>query len=149
MPAPSPVPCAAALRTCTLSCSLGTPCLQAATPASFTPVSLLVDAQSAVSDRGATAALGIGGTSLIPGREHDTVGVGYFHIGLASAFKELLGGPLAPPGLAQRDEQGVELFDNAALTPWCHLTGDLQIAEPSTKNLHTTVLAGMRLKIDF
>ena len=93
--------------------------------------------------------LGIGGTSLIPGREHDSFGVGYFRIGLSSDFKNLLGGSLAPPGLAQRDEQGVELFYNAALTPWCHLTGDLQIVEPSTKNLHTTVLAGMRLKIDF
>jgi len=93
--------------------------------------------------------IGIGGNSLIPGRERDTFGVGYFRIGLSSDFKNLLGGSLAPPGLAQRDEQGVELFYNAALTPWCHLTGDLQIVEPSTKNLHTTVLTGMRLKIDF
>jgi porin len=93
--------------------------------------------------------LGIGGNSLIPGRQHDTLGVGYFRIGLSSDFKKLLGGSRAPPGLAQRDEQGVELFYNAALTPWCHLTGDLQIVEPSTKNLQTTVLAGMRLKIDF
>ena len=53
---------------------------------------------------------------------------------------------VAPPGLAQRDEQGVELFYNAALTPWCHLTGDLQVVEPSSKNLQTTVLAGMRLE---
>lgn len=93
--------------------------------------------------------LGIGGNSLIPGRKRDTFGVGYFRIGLSSDFKNLLGGSLAPPGLAQRDEQGVELFYNAALTPWCHVTGDLQIVEPSSKSLHTTVLAGLRLKIDF
>lgn len=93
--------------------------------------------------------LGVGGTSLIPGRERDTFGVGYFRIGLSSDFKDLLGGPLAPPGLAQRDEQGVELFYNAALTRWCHLTADLQIVKPSTKSLHITVLPGMRLKIDF
>ena len=93
--------------------------------------------------------LGIGGNSLIPGREADTFGVSYFHLGLSSDFKDLLAGPLAPPGLAQRDEQGSELFYNAALTPWCHLTADLQIVQPSTKNLDTTVLAGARLKVDF
>jgi porin len=93
--------------------------------------------------------LGIGGNSLVRGRKHDTFGVGYFRIGLSSDFKNLLSGSLAPPGLAQRDEQGVELFYNAALTPWCHLTVNLQIVEPSTKNLHTTVLPGMRLKINF
>ena len=93
--------------------------------------------------------LGIGGNSLIPGREADTFGVSYFHIGLSSDFKDLLAGPLAPPGLAQRDEQGSELFYNAALTPWCHLTADLQLVQPSTKNLDTTVLAGARLKVDF
>ena len=75
--------------------------------------------------------------------------MGYFRIGLSSDFKHLLGGSLAPPGLAQRDEQGVELFYNATLTPWCRLTGDLQIVEPSTKKLYTTVLTGLRLKIDF
>ncbi|PYJ69413.1 MAG: carbohydrate porin [Verrucomicrobia bacterium] len=93
--------------------------------------------------------LGVGGTSFIPGRERDIFGIGYFRIGLSSDFKDLLGGSLAPPGLAQRDEQGVEVFYNAALTRWCQLTADLQIVKPSTKNLHTTVLPGMRLKIDF
>ena len=62
--------------------------------------------------------------------------------------QRLIGGPLAPPGLAQRDEQGVELFYNASLTPWCHFSGDLQIVQPSTKAVDTTVLIGARLKID-
>jgi porin len=93
--------------------------------------------------------IGIGANALVPGREHDTFGAAYFHIGLSDDFKDLLSAPVAPPGIEQRDEQGVELFYNAALAPWCRLTADLQIVEPSTKNLHTTVLAGMRLKIDF
>ena len=70
-------------------------------------------------------------------------------MGLSNDFKDLLASPIAPPGLAQRDEQGVELFYNASLKRWCHLTGDLQIVEPSTKSLDTTVIAGMRLKIEF
>ena len=36
--------------------------------------------------------LGIGGNSLIPGRQRDTFGVGYFRLGLSSDFKKLLGG---------------------------------------------------------
>ena len=98
---------------------------------------------------GWNATLGIGGSSLIPGRQRDTFGLGYFHVGLSNDFKDLLAGPLAPPGLAQRDEQGVELFYNASLKRWCHLTSDLQIVQPSTINLDTTVLVGMRLMIEF
>jgi porin len=93
--------------------------------------------------------LGIGGNSLIPGRERDNFGVACFYIGLSSEFKNLLAGPFAPPGLAQRDERGVDLFYNVAFTPWCHLTGDLQVVTPSTARLDTTVLAGLRMKISF
>jgi porin len=93
--------------------------------------------------------LGLGGNSLIQGRERDTFGAACFCVGLSSDFKSLLSSPLAPPGLAQQDEVGVELFYNASLTPWCYLTGDLQIVSPSTINVDTTVLAGLRLKMSF
>ena len=93
--------------------------------------------------------LGIGGNSLIPGRERDTFGIACFYLGLSSDFKSLLAGPLAPPGLAQQDELGVDLFYNVPLAPWCHLTGDLQVVRPSTENIDTTVLAGLRLKVSF
>lgn len=95
------------------------------------------------------ATIGLGAGGLIPGRERDTLGLGYFHIGISDDFKQLLAGPPAPPGLAQRDEQGVELYYNATLTPWCHLTADLQVVKPSAKQVDTTVLVGGRLKIDF
>ncbi len=86
------------------------------------------------------------GLPALPSREHDTVGVAYFHIGVSDEVKDLLA---SQPGIAQRDEQGVELYYNAALSPWCHLTADLQVAQPSTKAFDTAVLAGSRLKIDF
>jgi porin len=95
------------------------------------------------------ATIGLGAGGLIPGREGDVFGLGYFHMGVSSEFKQLLGGPLAPPGLEQRDEQGVEFFYNAALTRWCHLSADLQIVTPSTNDLDTTVLVGGRLEIVF
>src|SRR2546421_569115 len=90
--------------------------------------------------------VGLGAGGLVPSREHDTMGVAYFHIGVSDEVKDLLA---SQPGLAQRDEQGVELYYNAALSPWCHLTADLQVAQPSTKAFDTAVLAGSRLKIDF
>jgi len=95
------------------------------------------------------ATIGLGAGGVIPGREYDTLGLSYFHIGISEDFEQLLSSPAAPPGLAQRDEQGVELYYNAALTPWCHLTADLQIVAPSTEAVDTTVLVGGRLKIDF
>ena len=95
------------------------------------------------------ATIGLGAGGLIPGRDRDTLGLGYFHMGISDDFKQLLSGPSAPPGLAQRDEQGIELYYNAAITPWCHLSADLQIVTPSTKALDTSVLVGGRLKIDF
>ena len=90
--------------------------------------------------------VGLGAGGLVPSREHDTTGGAYFHIGVSDEVKDLLA---SQPGLAQRDEQGVELYYNAALSPWCHLTADLQVAKPSTKAFDTAVLAGSRLKIDF
>ena len=46
-------------------------------------------------------------------------------------------------------EQGVELYYNIAVTPWLHVTPDLQIISPAGKSVDTTVVAGLRVKIDF
>lgn len=85
---------------------------------------------------------GIGGRSMLPGRKLDTFGVGYFYLGLSDTFKAL-----AQPLRPQRDEYGVELFYNFAITPWCRLTGDLQIARPSTVGLDTAIIPGIRLQV--
>ena len=92
---------------------------------------------------------GIGGNSPLRSRANDTFGAGYFYVGLSDDFKGLFSGPLLGRVLAQRDEQGVELFYNIAVTPWCHVTTDLQIVEPSTRRFDTTVIAGLRVKLDF
>ncbi|HEX4611857.1 MAG TPA: carbohydrate porin [Urbifossiella sp.] len=87
---------------------------------------------------------GIGGQSLLPGRKYDTFGVGYFYFGMSSDFKAL-----AQPLLPQRDEFGVELFYNVAITPWARLTGDLQVARPSTVGFDTVILPGLRFQLLF
>jgi porin len=95
------------------------------------------------------ATVGIGVSGLIPGRKDDTFGAGYFYVATSDNFKDFVVKPPEPPGLAQRNEQGVELYYNAAITRWCNLTFDLQAVEPSTRVLDTTLLLGVRLKIDF
>ncbi|NQT11977.1 MAG: carbohydrate porin, partial [Planctomycetes bacterium] len=46
-----------------------------------------------------------------------------------------------------QDVQGVELYYNAAVTPWFHLTADLQIVEPAAVANDTAVVVGIRGKM--
>lgn len=87
---------------------------------------------------------GIAGRSMIPGRKLDTFGVGFFYTGLSDDFKAL-----ASFLLPQQDEYGTEVFYNFAITPWCRLTADLQVARPSTRAVDTVVIPGMRLMLNF
>ena len=56
---------------------------------------------------------------------------------------------LAPVLLPLGDEQGVELYYNVAVTPWCHVTPDLQVLNPFRQRVDTSLLVGVRAKIDF
>ena len=87
---------------------------------------------------------GVGGRSMIPGRTFDTFGVGFFYLGLSNNFKTL-----ASPFLPQGDEYGGELFYNLVITPWARLSGDLQIAHPSTRGFNTVIIPGIRFQILF
>lgn len=92
---------------------------------------------------------GIGGTAPFCSRPNDSWGVGLYYLGLGEGFKNLLDFPVLAPGLAQQNEYGLEAYYNTAITPWCHLTTDLQAIEPSTRSLSTSLVLGLRLKIDF
>ena len=87
---------------------------------------------------------GVGGRSMIPGRIYDTFGAGYFYVGLSNNFKTL-----AAPYSPQRDEYGVELFYNYAVTPWARFTSDLQVVRPSSVNYNTAIIPGIRLQVLF
>ena len=91
-----------------------------------------------------TAIAGVSGASPIPGRSRDTFGVGYFYLGVSDALKRSAR-PLTP----LRDEQGVELYYNARVTPWFQITPDMQIVEPFQRDADTALLVGLRAKIDF
>ena len=90
------------------------------------------------------AIVGIGGSSPIPGRKRDTFAAGYFYLGYSDDFKNV-----ARLVVPVRDERGLELFYNAAVMPWCHMTADLQVVTPTLSHAGTSVVLGLRTKIDF
>ena len=91
-----------------------------------------------------SAIFGVGGASPISGRKHDTFGLAYYYLGFSDGFK----------GVARvitpvRDERGLELFYNVGLTPWLHFTPDLQVITPILGGAKTSLVLGLRMKIDF
>jgi len=90
------------------------------------------------------AAVALTANGLVPGREQDSIGVGYFYLGLSSDFKRLV-----RPVVRVQDTQGVEIYYKAVLTPWFHITADLQVIEPNRKALNTAIIPGLRAQILF
>jgi len=62
--------------------------------------------------------IGVGGKGVVPDRNNDTFGVGYYHANFSDDLPSILN---------VNSEQGVELFYNIEITPWLHITPDLQI----------------------
>ena len=87
------------------------------------------------------ANLSLVGTSPIRGRGNDTIGVGYYHLGVSRlpVLKTLGFGA----------EDGMELYYNAAVTPWFHVTPDLLVIDPSQRKNSTAVLVGIRARLSF
>jgi porin len=88
--------------------------------------------------------LGAGGTSPLPGRTADSWGVGYYYLATSNVLRETLR-PASPIG----NEQGFELYYNAALTSWFTLTADIQAIDPAQSDARSTFLLGLRARIDF
>ena len=82
---------------------------------------------------------GVGGNSQIAGREMDTFGIGWYYAPISDEL----------PGILLDDYgQGVELYYNYAVTPWCHVTPDLQVIDPARRGVDNAVVFGVRVKID-
>jgi porin len=86
---------------------------------------------------------GVGGTGLIPCRSRDNWGIGIYYDAPSTYLKNSIA-----PVLTIRNEQGLEIFYNFAVTPWLTFGADLQIINPAlgTKN---TVFPGFRTVIVF
>jgi porin len=99
---------------------------------------------------------GIGGKGVIPGRADDTYGVGWARTQFSSDFIPFLRQAL---NLGLEHEDAIEMYYNAALTPWLNATADLQIVNPGLQrslnsnmqltNIDTAVVAGLRLRVRF
>lgn len=89
-----------------------------------------------------SASFGVGGRGIIPGRDNDLFGLGYYYI---EAQQTRLATVLA----ADDSNQGFEAFYNIALTPAAGLTFDAQIVEPVSDARDTAVVLGMRLVLRF
>ena len=85
---------------------------------------------------------GVAGIGLIPGRSRDRYGIGFYHYTVSDALKDSL------PNRYLRDEEGFEIFYNAALTPWLNVGPDLQIINPA-RDSEKAVFYGFRTVIKF
>ncbi len=89
-----------------------------------------------------SASGGVGGKGIIPGREQDTFGVGYFHL----KFQR---GRLTDFTDADDKSQGFEAFYNVSITPSVNLTLDVQVLESPAPDIDTAVILGLRLGMNF
>ena len=86
--------------------------------------------------------IGLGGKGMIPGREKDTFGLGYYYLSTSDKLPKVIKNRI-------EDEQGVEAYYNIEVTPWLHVTPDLQLIDPVRSSTDMTWVAGLRVKIDF
>jgi porin len=92
-------------------------------------------------------AVGIGGKGIFGSRPKDTFGVGYYYTAAADV-------PLLRV-VGVDDEQGVEVWYNFEVTPWFHVTADLQVVDPGlqgnalVKGSDTSWVLGVRTHLNF
>jgi porin len=86
--------------------------------------------------------IGLGGKGMIPGREEDTFGVAYYFLSINDKL---------PPPMASslQDEEGFELYYRIPIVPWVYVTQGIQIIDPAQKDVGTTIVLGIRVKVKF
>jgi carbohydrate-selective porin OprB len=84
--------------------------------------------------------IGLGGKGVIPTRESDTYGVGYYYTETSKDLPSILG---------MGCEQGVELYYNCAVTEWLKFTPDFQVIHPALRNVPPVTVLGFRTTMNF
>lgn len=77
-------------------------------------------------------------------RPNDRCGIGYFYNGLNSDFQDTFS--LISP---IQDLHGGEVYYNAEIVKWFHLTTDLQVVQPGRVANDTAVVLGLRGELEF
>jgi porin len=88
--------------------------------------------------------IGLAGHGMVPGRPHDSFGIGGFAYDFSNALQDAV-----DPLLEFNDEQGLEAWYSFALTPWFKLTADAQLVNPARGDADTSVIAGVRANMAF
>ena len=84
-------------------------------------------------------------TGIIPHREKDKMGVGVFYNQLSSELKDLA----SDVKVDLCDTWGTEVYYNIEVTPWLHLTPNLQIIQNQMQGDDPAVVVGFRSVIEF
>jgi len=87
---------------------------------------------------------GLAGHRLVPGRPHDSFGIGYFYYNFSDDLKSAVS-----PLVRFDDEQGVEIFYNLAVTPWFRVTADLQWIDPAVGASDDAWIGALRANVRF
>lgn len=90
------------------------------------------------------ASTGLSGTGPMERRKADSFGLACFYIGISDSLKSR-----ATNLISVRDEYGIELYYNFAVTKWFQITPDLQAISPFRDRADPSLLFGLRAKIDF
>jgi len=100
--------------------------------------------------------MGIGGKGVVPGRPHDTFGVGWARTQFSDNFVPLLRQTL---DLGLDHEDAIEMYYNASITRWLNVSLDLQVINPglkktlsssgNLKDVDTAVVGGVRMYVRF
>lgn len=87
---------------------------------------------------------GVGGSSMVKGREADAWGIGWFQNSLSDDL-----GPAATTFLGLADGTGIEAFYSYEVTEYFHLTSDVQyLQSAATNRTDDAFLVGFRASID-
>jgi len=85
---------------------------------------------------------GIGGKGVIPGRDHDTFGIGY-------SYNKLREARFVTGNIIDTTGSRFEAYYNLAITPAAELTFDVQVADSILSSVDPAVILGARLRLQF
>jgi porin len=84
-------------------------------------------------------------TGMLFGRKGDRAGIGAYYTELGTDFRNLL----TIAGGDPKNMWGAELYYNVEVTPWFHLTGDVQVVQGAQGQFDPALILGLRAVLDF